>query len=65
MNIWQSFKAWRQGRYEQRIAKMRDAGKCPDCDGKGFTIMAGDYLSAAPLDCAGCNGSGSFSDWEK
>ncbi|WP_240374914.1 methionine aminopeptidase [Bacillus piscicola] len=65
MNVWQSFKDWRQEKYEQKIDKMRVEGKCPDCRGKGFTIMSGDYLHASPLDCAGCNGSGVFSDWEK
>ena len=60
---------WSQANHDKKIAKMKEHGKCPDCKGVGINAFAlyDYYVGFGAYDynhCLGCNGSGSFSDWE-
>ncbi len=66
MGIFNSINGWRAGRREKRRVHMESLGFCPDCGGRGFQHMP--YTEAyymAPLDCPGCNGTGSYEHWEE
>lgn len=64
MGLLNAFNEWKTTRYENRIAKMKEENKCPDCNGRGFlTYPASEYAFYNNLDCPGCDGSGQFTDW--
>ncbi|MBU8906501.1 methionine aminopeptidase [Desertibacillus haloalkaliphilus] len=67
MGLLNAFNQWREDRYQKRIAKAQASGKCPDCSGLGYDPMLISeyygYFSADELNCPGCNGTGSFTDW--
>ncbi|MDG5786711.1 methionine aminopeptidase [Evansella sp. AB-P1] len=65
MGLFSAISEWRTQQYEKRISKMESKGICPDCRGKGFNMFANEYYySPAYFECSGCNGSGSFQDWQ-
>lgn len=55
---------WLDQRYKKYVNKMEEEGLCPTCRGKGFNLSGSEYFYTASYDCASCNGSGLFSDWE-
>ncbi|MFA9558898.1 methionine aminopeptidase [Evansella sp. AB-rgal1] len=64
MGLINSIVEWRNAQYDKRIAKMEARGICPDCRGRGFNVFANEYYySSSHIECGGCNGSGSFADW--
>ncbi len=65
LSFWKTFSHWRDKKREERLILSKQENKCPQCRGRGFFVMPGDYLGALPVDCTGCNGSGTFLDWEK
>lgn len=67
MNLlfWKTFSDWRARKKQTLLDASKLENKCPECRGRGFHVMPGDYLGALPVDCTGCNGSGTFSDWQK
>lgn len=56
------FNAVSNRKTQKHQALMRSQGKCPECNGKGFstTIVAEDIKLYY---CRGCRGSGQFNDW--
>jgi DnaJ-class molecular chaperone len=67
MGLLNSFNEWRANRHEKHLTNMKDANKCPECYGRGFSIYPGnEYAYHSNLyDCPGCNGGGTYSDWEE
>lgn len=65
MGLLHSIAEWNKGRQERHISRMKERGSCPQCYGRGFHTYAGHefHLFSSALDCPGCEGSGSFSDW--
>jgi len=63
MGLFRSLSAWQSARREKYISTMQEQNKCPDCGGRGF-IMPAAYEYAYPFDCSGCNGTGSFQEWQ-
>jgi DnaJ-class molecular chaperone len=65
MGLWDAITQWQASRYEKHVSKMEAEGKCPDCYGKGFNIsVVSEYAYYTDSnECPGCNGSGSFADW--
>jgi DnaJ-class molecular chaperone len=69
MGWFQAISAWREERYENHKTEMEAAGKCPDCNGRGFPITysavypAISSIYGTPADCHGCHGSGLYADW--
>lgn len=66
MGIFQTFYDWQAQMYQKKVEKMRDQGLCPDCRGRGYNpaaVNAYVYMPTYDYTCAGCNGTGSFSDW--
>ncbi|MFC7392941.1 methionine aminopeptidase [Scopulibacillus cellulosilyticus] len=64
MGLFNAISNWKSERHGKHVSQMRALGRCPDCNGKGFTTLF-NYEFSAPLDCQGCNGSGLYSDWAK
>ncbi|WP_027725538.1 hypothetical protein [Tuberibacillus calidus] len=63
MGLFQAISNWQTERYQRHVSRMQALDKCPDCRGRGFiNVLSFDY--AMPYECPGCNGSGSYSDWE-
>jgi DnaJ-class molecular chaperone len=58
------FNEWRRARNEKHITRMREDNRCPLCNGKGFVLYRGFDYAMDSFDCAGCNGTGLFSEWE-
>ncbi|MDC3416032.1 methionine aminopeptidase [Aquibacillus salsiterrae] len=65
ISIFNAVSDWVDGRYQKRVAKMKEEGKCPDCSGRGVEMYAYEHFYGSSLHCPGCNGSGLFEDWEK
>ncbi|MDT8859651.1 methionine aminopeptidase [Alkalihalobacillus sp. MEB130] len=64
MGIMQVFDDWIEKKREKRIAFAESQGTCPECQGRGFTMLGSEmYTLHSYYDCGGCNGSGSYSDW--
>lgn len=62
MGLFNAISNWQAKRFEQHRSEMEALDKCPDCKGRGFSFSA--YVEdAVPNECAGCNGSGLYSDW--
>ncbi|MCI1763221.1 hypothetical protein [Heyndrickxia oleronia] len=46
------------------LANMESKGFCPDCRGKGINHLAlSEYYYSTSIECPGCNGSGTYTDW--
>lgn len=67
MGIYDAYQDWKNSRYENHVAKMREENKCPDCHGKGYLFFPGNLFMyhADSFDCAGCGGSGLYDEWNK
>ena len=63
MGLFNSISEWSQGRYEKKVARAKEQGKCPDCNGRGVEILPYEHFYGSAYQCPGCNGSGQFSDW--
>ncbi|MBB6453350.1 DnaJ-class molecular chaperone [Salirhabdus euzebyi] len=64
MGFLSSVNEWRENRREKKLSEMESLGICPDCAGKGFHhITHSEMYYAAPFECQGCNGSGSYAEW--
>lgn len=67
MNIFNAISEWKQGRYDKKLLEMKELGKCPDCNGRGYILtMSSLYIPSfeSIFDCSGCNASGQYKDWE-
>ncbi len=67
MNIYNAISEWKQDRYDKKLFRMKELGKCPDCNGRGFILtMSSLYIPSfeSIFDCQGCNASGQYTDWE-
>ncbi|WP_138419515.1 methionine aminopeptidase [Aquibacillus sediminis] len=65
MGLFSAISEWSNGRYEKKVAKMRELGKCPDCNGHGIEVMPYEHFFSSPYECPSCAGTGQFSDWMK
>ncbi|WP_078547983.1 methionine aminopeptidase [Litchfieldia alkalitelluris] len=64
MGLIDTLNDWLTSRNERRLEQMESLGLCPDCNGRGFhTFNSYEFYYSNPIDCIGCNGSGTFSDW--
>lgn len=66
MGFFQTIADWVEQANQNKIAKMRDQGLCPDCRGTGInSYMLNDYvyMNAEHYNCPGCDGSGSYDSW--
>lgn len=66
MGLLNTLNQWKETRYQNHVAAMKEQNKCPDCHGRGYTIYP--YTEFAYLnsfECPGCQGSGNYSDWEE
>lgn len=64
MKLFQSILDWKAIKEVHHREKMQSLGKCPDCNGRGFTPAYLEVYSPS-FDCSGCEGSGMYSDWER
>ncbi|MGG7617996.1 methionine aminopeptidase [Robertmurraya sp. GLU-23] len=67
MGIIQAFFNWREGKYQEHLEAMYEEDKCPQCHGKGYHVYppVGEFIPYNHIfDCAGCEGSGSYSKWD-
>lgn len=66
MGLLNSFNEWRTARYQNHVSKMKEANKCPDCHGRGFSLYPGNEYAfyTSQYNCSGCNGTGLYSEWE-
>jgi DnaJ-class molecular chaperone len=66
MGLLNVFNQWKETRYQNHIANMKEQGKCPDCLGKGYSVYPyNEFAYYHSLECPGCQGSGLFLDWEE
>ncbi|HJV16566.1 MAG TPA: methionine aminopeptidase [Bacillales bacterium] len=66
MGLIQSYNQWLETRHQNHIANMQSQGKCPDCNGRGFTVYPyNEFAYYSSFECPGCQGSGLFSAWEQ
>ncbi|MBU9711165.1 methionine aminopeptidase [Evansella tamaricis] len=65
MGLFNAISEWSNNRYQKKVEKMEARGHCPDCRGRGFHTFPNEYFYAPTYDCPGCNGTGSFADWER
>lgn len=66
MGLINSFNQWRETRYQNHVSHMRTQEKCPDCYGRGFTVYPyNEFAYYNSVECPGCQGSGSYSDWDQ
>jgi DnaJ-class molecular chaperone len=65
MGFINSITEWNKARREKHYSIMREKGHCPQCNGRGFHTYAGHEYAfySSSLDCPGCEGSGSYTDW--
>ncbi|WP_245805825.1 methionine aminopeptidase [Bacillus alkalicellulosilyticus] len=48
---------------QKKIENMKTLDLCPDCHGKGFMVYPAEHYFTTSYECAGCNGTGNFSEW--
>jgi DnaJ-class molecular chaperone len=66
MGILNTVSDWFAARHERRVLEMESLGRCPMCNGRGFNSFSMyEYYYAEPVECAGCYGSGNYSDWHE
>lgn len=66
MGLLNVYNQWKETQTQNHIANMKEQGKCPDCQGRGYVIYScyeNVYFSS--YECQGCQGSGSYRDWEE
>lgn len=63
MGLFNAISNWRTQRFENHRSAMETEGKCPECNGRGFSFPTYAVENVAPYDCPGCNGTGSYEDW--
>jgi DnaJ-class molecular chaperone len=65
MGLFNTISEWNSQRQEKHHSKMKEKGYCPQCNGKGFHTYAGHEYAfySSTLDCPGCEGSGTYADW--
>ena len=64
MGLFNYLSDWRTNLNEKRIAQAETLGHCPECKGRGFQIpTVNEYTYFESYECPGCNGKGSFSEW--
>ncbi|PTL40152.1 methionine aminopeptidase [Alkalicoccus saliphilus] len=52
--------------YERKISRCREKGVCPECRGRGLEkVLQNEYYYVEPSKCAGCQGTGKFTDWNR
>lgn len=62
INAWND---WMNARYEKRVSRMEAKGLCPDCSGRGFNTYGNEYYFGPQFfNCPGCDGTGSFQNWQ-
>ncbi|WP_077624649.1 hypothetical protein [Sediminibacillus massiliensis] len=64
MGLFSAISEWKEAKYRKRVKEMEEAGKCPDCRGRGYNTLVNDFIPAT-YHCTGCDGSGRFEDWNK
>ncbi|MBM7570342.1 methionine aminopeptidase [Aquibacillus albus] len=65
MGLFNALSNWSNSRYQKKVSKAKADGVCPDCGGRGIEIMPYEHFFDSSFQCAGCNGSGLYDDWEK
>ena len=66
MGLLNSMSDWFSARHEKRMQEMENLGRCPICNGKGFSSFSMyEYYYSEPIECSGCYGSGMFTDWNE
>lgn len=66
MGLLNTLAEWNNQRYEKKLARMEEQGLCPDCHGHGYHMFASEYLyMTSHQNCYGCNGTGSYEDWNE
>ncbi|WP_226038136.1 methionine aminopeptidase [Aquibacillus saliphilus] len=65
MGLFSVLSDWTNKKYQKKVSKMEQLGKCPDCNGMGIPIMSYEHYYGTNYHCPGCNGSGLFEDWMK
>jgi len=64
MGLFNYLSDWTTNLNEKRIAQAETLGHCPECKGRGFQIpIVNEYTYFESYECPGCNGKGSFSEW--
>jgi RNA polymerase subunit RPABC4/transcription elongation factor Spt4 len=66
MGLLNAYNEWKNSRYQRHLTAMKDQDKCPDCFGRGYYIYpANEFVyNVNPHDCPGCNGTGTYTEWE-
>ncbi|TWE08421.1 hypothetical protein FB550_101444 [Neobacillus bataviensis] len=66
MGLLNSFNQWKEARYQNHVSTMKEQGKCPDCEGRGYTVYPyNEFAYFNSFECPGCQGSGHYADWEE
>ncbi len=55
--------SWLMDMKQKKIENMKTLDLCPDCHGKGFMVYPAEHYFTTSYECAGCNGTGNFSEW--
>jgi DnaJ-class molecular chaperone len=65
VGILNSYNEWKNSRYQRHVSLMEEQDKCPDCFGKGYYVFpVNEFVyNVTPMDCQGCNGTGTFTEW--
>lgn len=66
MGLLNSFNQWKETRYQNHLSNMKEHGKCPDCQGRGYTVYPyNEFAYFNSFECPGCQGSGQYADWDE
>lgn len=66
MGLLNSYNQWKETKYQNHVSNMKEQGKCPDCQGKGYTVYPyNEFAYFNSFKCPGCQGSGNYMDWQE